>query len=223
MKLKTITTLLILFSFASLKVSSQSSLPYWKEVQAFKKLDSSNFPAAHQILFIGSSSFTMWKDVQQYFPSYPILNRAFGGSSLPDLIQYRYDILYPYQPRQIVIYCGENDFAASDTVSVETVVGRFKTLFYLLRVKYPNTTVAYVSMKPSHSRLQLLPKYKEANMHIRNYLASQNKTSFIDVYSQMLNADGSIMDDIFLQDKLHMNAKGYAIWKKIILPYLLKK
>jgi lysophospholipase L1-like esterase len=30
------------------------------------------------------------------------------------------------------------------------------------------------------------------------------------------------MDDIFEGDKLHMNAKGYDIWQKIILPYLDK-
>jgi lysophospholipase L1-like esterase len=38
----------------------------------------------------------------------------------------------------------------------------------------------------------------------------------------MLKADGTPMTDIFLEDNLHMNAKGYAIWQKIIEPYLLK-
>ena len=31
------------------------------------------------------------------------------------------------------------------------------------------------------------------------------------------------MQDIFIEDDLHMNAKGYAIWQKAIEPYLLKK
>jgi lysophospholipase L1-like esterase len=38
----------------------------------------------------------------------------------------------------------------------------------------------------------------------------------------MLNADGSPIPEIFVEDRLHMNAKGYAIWKKILQPYLLK-
>ena len=46
---------------------------------------------------------------------------------------------------------------------------------------------------------------------------------FIDVYHKMLKPDGTPMDNIFLEDKLHMNAKGYAIWQKAIEPYLLKK
>ncbi len=217
-----ITGIFILFLFVAVTSSAQEKLPYWKEVQALKAADSAKFPAANQILFIGSSSFTLWKDVQEYFPSKPILNRAFGGSTLVDLIRYRYDVIYPYQPKQIVMYCGENDFASSDTVTVAMVVQRFETMFTLIRAKYKNVPFAYVSMKPSPSRARLMPKYKEANSQIKIYLSKQTKTAFIDVYHAMLMADGSSMPDIFKEDNLHMNAKGYAIWKKIIAPYLLK-
>jgi lysophospholipase L1-like esterase len=38
----------------------------------------------------------------------------------------------------------------------------------------------------------------------------------------MLGAEGKPLPDIFVSDQLHMNAKGYAIWTKIIAPHLLK-
>jgi lysophospholipase L1-like esterase len=38
----------------------------------------------------------------------------------------------------------------------------------------------------------------------------------------MLGNNGEPMKEIFLEDNLHMNAKGYAIWKKFIEPHLLK-
>ena len=213
----------ILFLFISVNLFAQNTKPaFWDDIQAFKKQDSSHFPEKGQILFTGSSSFTYWKDVNDYFPGYHILNRGFGGSTLPDLIRYTPDVIYPYKPRQIVIYCGENDFASSDTVSVPTVVQRFKTLFVLIRKKYKNVPLAYVSMKPSPSRAHLMPKYKEANAQIRAFLAKQKKTDFIDVYSQMLKPDGTPIDGIWRDDKLHMIAKGYAIWQKIIEPYLKK-
>lgn len=196
--------------------------PFWDDIQSFKKQDSISFPGTGKILFVGSSSFTKWKDVQNYFPSYPIINRGFGGSSLPDVIRYSEDVIFKYQPKQIVIYCGENDFAASDTVSAETVVARFKELFSLIRSRYKNVPIDYISMKPSPSRKHLLPKFLVANMAIKNYLKKKRKTDFIDVYYKMLKADGTPMDDIFIEDKLHMNAKGYAIWQKVIEPYLLK-
>ena len=208
-----------LFSSAT---QAQGNIPFWKEVQALKQKDSLAFPAPGQTLFIGSSSFTMWKDAQDYFPKHKILNRAFGGSTLLDMIRFRYEVVFPYQPKQIVLYCGENDFASSDTVTVSMVVERFKTFYSLMRARYPVVPFLYVSMKLSPSRAHLMSKYKEANQLIAEFLKQDKKSAFADVYSKMLKADGSPMDDIFLQDRLHMTAKGYAIWKKILEPLLIK-
>ncbi len=213
---------LIAFLFVTTVQAQDTLAPFWKEIKAFKQQDSTMFPVSNQILLIGSSSFTLWKDVQSYFPSYPILNRSFGGSKFVDLIRYRYDVIYPYQPKQILIYCGENDFAANDTVTVDMVVQRFQTLYKLIRAKYRTVPLVYVSMKPSPSRLHLLSKYVEGNKRIKNWLATKPRTAFVNVYDAMLTKDGKPMPDIFKEDNLHMNAKGYAIWKKILRPYLMK-
>ncbi len=197
--------------------------PFAKEVAAFQQQDSLAFPAKQQILLIGSSSFTLWKDVQQYFPEYPILNRAFGGSTLADVWRYRQQIIAPYQPRQIIVYCGENDFAASDTVTVTTVVNRFTQLFAYIRSVYPKVPVAYVSMKPSPSRRHLLAKYQAANTAIQQWLATQKRTAFIDVYQPMIQSNGEPLSYIFLKDSLHMYAQAYAIWQQYMKPVLRKK
>ncbi len=177
-------------------------------------------PPANEILFIGSSSFTKWKDVQDYFPSHPIINRGFGGSSLPDVIYYANDIIFPYHPKQIVIYCGENDFSAPGGIEPEVVVNRVKQLYALIREKYPKIPVEYISMKPSPSREALLDKMKTANKMIRKWLKKKKHAHFINVYDAMLNTDGSLRQEIYLNDNLHMNATGYKIWQKIIEPYL---
>ena len=209
----------LIMAFVLLKAQT----PFYNDIQHFKKLDSAQFPPQHAILFVGSSSFTKWKDMQDYFPGYPIINRGFGGSSLPDVIQYANDIIIPYQPKQIVIYCGENDLAGTDTtVSGKIVFERFKQLFVLIRKQLPNVPIAYVSMKPSPSRIKLWPKMITGNALIKKYLVKQKRTMYIDVYNNMFNKDGTVMKDIFVEDNLHMNAKGYAIWQKIIKPYLLK-
>lgn len=195
---------------------------FYSNIQKFKSQDSVNFPPKHAILFIGSSSFTKWTDVQEYFPGFTIINRGFGGSSLPDLIRYADDIIFPYAPRQIVIYCGENDFAASDTVSVQLVFNRFKQLFQLIRQRLPDTEVAFISMKPSPSRKKDRQKQAACNSLIKNYLKKQKNTSYIDVYHKMLNKDKTPIKEIFTKDSLHMNANGYKIWQKIMEPYLIK-
>ncbi|HEY1021700.1 MAG TPA: GDSL-type esterase/lipase family protein, partial [Flavisolibacter sp.] len=179
-------------------------------------------PAAQPILLIGSSSFTRWNDVQEHFPGYTIINRGFGGSQLTDVIRYFYEIVMPYAPKQVVIYCGENDFAASPNLPSETVVQRFKTLFGMIRQNYPQATIHFVSMKPSPSRVALLDKFQQANKKIHDFLKSQKNDGFIDVYGAMLDASGKVRTDIFVSDNLHMNAEGYRIWQKIIHPYLKK-
>lgn len=120
------------------------------------------------------------------------------------------------------MYCGENDFASSETVTVDMVIDRFKSLFMLIRAKYPKVPIAFVSMKPSPSRKHLMKKYEVANEIISLWLKEKKKTKYIDVFHSMLDKDGQPMADIFLADNLHMNAKGYAIWKKLIKPALKK-
>src|SRR6185295_12772161 len=97
------------------------------------------------------------------------------------------------------------------TVTAQTVFNRFKQLFKMIRSRHGNVSVLYISMKPSPSRQQLMPKFEEGNELIKNYLAKKKKAVFIDVYHAMLNADGTPMKDIFLEDSLHMNPRGYAI------------
>ena len=195
--------------------------PFWNDIQNFKKQDSVSFPPKNAILLIGSSSFTKWTDVQDYFPGYTIINRGFGGSTLLDEIRYVNDIVFPYQPKQIIIYCGENDLASSDTVTASMVLDRFKHLFQMIRDK-SEAPIAYISMKPSPSRRHLFPKMREGNQLIKDFLATQKNTAFIDVHQKMLDLTGEPLPEIFLDDSLHMNAKGYAIWKKEMEPYMQK-
>lgn len=213
---------LALFLVTVCTVSALCAQPFRKEIDDFKRKDSIEKPVPGMILFTGSSSFTKWTDVRDYFPGVPILNRAFGGSTLVDMIRYADEAVIRYNPKQVVIYCGENDVAASDTVTAQVVLQRFQTLFTMIRAKLKNVPVAFVSLKPSPSRWKFHTIYVEANRLIRQYLSQQRNAVFINVYDAMLNADGSVMTDIFLGDNLHMNAKGYQIWQPILAPHLLR-
>jgi len=213
---------LFLLTCAADLQAQQEPYPFWNDIRQFKTSDSLRPPPKNAILFVGSSSFTNWKDVQDYFPDYPIINRGFGGSSLTDVIRYADEIIYPYKPKQVVIYCGENDFAADDSVTASLVFARFMKLFTMIRGKLNEVPVVYVSMKPSPSRQRLMPAMETANEQIKAYLKTKKRTSFVDVYHKMLTHDGQPIDSIFNSDKLHMNKYGYAIWKKEITPFLMK-
>ena len=207
------------FAFQSLYAQQP---PFYEEIQKLKKQDSISFPPKNAILFVGSSSFRKWEDVQSYFAKYTIINRGFGGSTLPDVLRYANDIILPYHPKQVVIYCGDNDLASSDTITPKIVADRFKTLFHIIRKNLPEANISYVSIKPSPSRMHLMPEMKQANLLIKSFLQKQRNTCFINVFNPMLLPDGQPRREIFLEDSLHMNKKGYDIWKKAIQPYLIK-
>lgn len=196
--------------------------PFWNDIQAFAKKDSAQLPPKNAILFVGSSSFTKWTDVQAYFPGYTIINRGFGGSTLKDVIRYAYDVILPYAPKQVVVYCGENDLAGDPTLTGADVAQRFETLFGMIRQNLPSATIDFISLKPSPSRQALFPAFQKANMLIKAFLEKQPNAHFIDVYAPMLDASGSPRKDIFIEDRLHMNATGYKIWQRVLLPYLKK-
>lgn len=198
--------------------------PFEGEIKVFAKSDSIVAPLQGKIVFAGSSSFAKWKDINQYFPGYPIINRGFGGSNLLDVILYVNETITKYKPKQVVIYCGENDLASSDTVSPEIVLDRFSILFNLIRKQLGNkSNITFISIKPSISRWRLEAKIVAANTLIANFIEKQTNANFINIHNAMLQGDGSVMKDIFNADNLHMNAKGYAIWQKIIAPSLLGK
>jgi lysophospholipase L1-like esterase len=211
---------LVAMLLSSIAMQAQQP-PFYEEIQEFIKQDSARYPPQNAILFTGSSSFNFWKDMQEYFPNHTLINRGFGGSSLPDVIRYADQIIYPYHPKQVVIYCGENDLAVENTTP-ETVLSRLTTLVGMIRGKFANIPIVYVSIKPSPSRAHLMPVMVRANRMIKEYLETQKKAVFVDVYSKMLLPDGKPNGDIFTQDNLHMNAKGYAIWKQAIEPYLIR-
>ena len=202
--------LLLLLCLVSVTAIAQEK-PFWKEISAFVKQDSINKPKDGVILFVGSSSFRLWTDVKKDFNNENILNRAFGGATLMDMIRYKDQNLLNYHPSKIVLYCGENDVASSDKVDGKEVFQRFKTLFDIIRKQYPEVPFVFISIKPCLLRWSMKDRMMDANQRISSFLSHKKKTTFVDIWDAMLE-NGEPKKDIFREDNLHMNAKGYAIW-----------
>ena len=215
---KALAFLVVFLLFAN--VYSQNKPAFWDDIQQFKTLNKENPPPKGAILLLGSSSFTYWRDVNSYFPGKTFVNRGFGGSTLTDLNFYSDELLKPYAPKQIIIYCGENDLAANENLKPREVFNRFKHFYAEIRKYYPEVPVAYVSMKMSPSREKLWPKYTVANAMIKKFMDRKENAEYIDITKAMNSAEGKIREDLFLEDRLHMKPEGYHIWKKVMEPYL---
>lgn len=224
LNMKQFNFLLLLFWLAT-NLNGYAQVPnkFQSQIDAFKKQDSLQAPIKNPILFVGSSSFRKWTNINTDLSGYPILNRAFGGSSLPDLITFANETIIQYHPKQIYIYCGDNDLGHSDSVTTTMVLERFKTLYANIRKGLgKKVPIVYVSIKPSIARWKLENKIIETNALIQSFLSKEKNTQFLDIHSAMLNENKEVLKDIFIADNLHMNQKGYAIWTKIITPTLLK-
>lgn len=203
-----------------LSVSVHAQNKWEATIQAFEKEDRATPPPRDPVLFVGSSSFAYWTDVQRYFPNKTILNRGFGGSELSDVLHYADRVILAYRPKQIVVYAGENDLAVGNKTAAD-VCRLFVQLFAKVRQAQPGVPVAYVSIKPSPSRWQLKPQMDEANRLIREYLARQRDAQFVDVVPIMLDpATQRPKPRIFKPDSLHMNAEGYKLWAELLRPVL---
>ncbi|WP_295794545.1 GDSL-type esterase/lipase family protein [Mucilaginibacter sp.] len=212
--------LLFLLVCIGSQLHAQAGFPFDNEIRDFKHQDSLKFPPKNGILFIGSSSIRKWTDLEQRFSNEPIIRRGVGGCELWQIVDYYTPyILFPYQPRKIFIYAGENDIAAGKTGKF--VFEEFQKLWEMINKKLSKATIYFMSVKPSPSRVKFIGEVNIANGLIRSYLKNKKNSIFIDV-STVLYAPGSTMVDnsLFEGDLLHLNSKGYDKWQKVLEPFV---
>ena len=212
---------LLLLLLASLSLAGQRADPnrFAAEIAAFERADSLQPVEPGIALFVGSSSVRFWQSLAEDFPDYRVLNRGFGGSAFSDLLHYADRIIYPYRPSVVFVYEGDNDINAGD--SPKSVLKQAKRLRKEMAEQLgPEVPVVFISPKPSVARWHLREQYEEANEHLEHYAEKTPHTYFADVWTPSLTPDGEVRDDIFIGDNLHMNARGYAIWREVIGPFL---
>lgn len=189
--------------------------PFGSEIKAMEAKDKQSPPPKGIIVMVGSSSFRMWWNMEQDMLPYKVLNRGFGGAMIDHVLGYMDRIVLPYQPKKIVMYCGENDIAAGFTP--QRVLKDFQTFVERCRTKLPTVKIYYVCMKPSPARWSIWDKFQVGNRLIEKYCTTDPGLTFIDVSKKMIKQDGTVRKDIYTGDMLHMNKKGYTdIWAPMI-------
>lgn len=198
-------------------LATHDSTRWQKDIAAFRAMDATNRPPDGCIVFVGSSSIRLWKTLAQDFPGLPVVNRGFGGSQLADSVNYAEELITSYHPRQVVIYAGGNDIKAGK--APELVYGDFVALAKKIRAGAPRASIAFISSAPNPARWAQVEEVRKLNSLVSAYCARHDCT-FINVFPLMLGPDGVPKPDIYVADRLHMNAKGYAIWREAVGPHL---
>jgi len=210
----------VLFGVLSfwLTIPVYSQWAFEEEIMNFEKMDLSSPPGNEIVLFTGSSSIRMWKSLSEDFSKQNVINRGFGGSQFTDLLYYYDRVIYPYSPRKILIYEGDNDIANGK--NADQVLSDFQLLADKMRLDFPDCKIAFISIKPSPSRWHLKDEMIKANQLIEQYCES-NDITFIDIFSPMIY-NGRPIPDLYISDSLHMTEKGYEIWVEETISFVTR-
>jgi lysophospholipase L1-like esterase len=209
---------ILLFLLLSFGVFAQNR--FEREIVAYEKQDSVALPAKGMKLFIGSSSFRLWKSFDADTKGMNAFNRGFGGSTFKDALYYFDRMVVKYQPSWVFVYEGDNDLASGQ--SPEEIAAQFEEFSSRLAKQVPGAKLVFVSARPSLARETMKAKQQDLNQRISSISAKKKGHFVIDMHSPFYYADGSLMQDIFVADKLHLNEKGYAIFAKQIQNFVEK-
>jgi lysophospholipase L1-like esterase len=162
----------------------------------------------------------MWTNLENDFKGKNVLNRGFGGSTMRDLLHYADELIISYNPRSIFIYEGDNDLGFANRTPKE-ILASADSLLKIIRTKLPPTVKVYfISPKPSIARWHLKDQYISFNKKFELWAQNRKNVYIIDVWNPMINADGSVRKELFIEDGLHMNRAGYHVWLAQIRPFV---
>lgn len=190
------------------------------DIMAFEAEDKLAFPPQGAIVLTGSSSIARWnKQAQAALAPLTVIPRGFGGSIMNDALYYIDRVALVYKPRAILVYEGDNDTGTG--VPNAEILGQLQQLIDKVHQVLPQTRIYVLSIKPSVLRKAIWPVAQEVNAAYKALAAQDPLVFYVDVATPLLQADGTVMTDIFIGDNLHLNDKGNEIWGRTIKAALL--
>jgi len=202
-----LTAIICFFAF---DLFAQDPLIFKSEVNEISKISVEQDTVPTYIVFTGSASIRIWKDIQTYFPGKKIINAGFGGSQFSDILFYNQRLIINFKPKQIFIYSGDNDLEARGCPG--SIFKIAKNLVETIRKALPETEIVFISIKPCPARWELRAEQRELNFLLKQYASQTSYVKFIDVWTKMIDINGQLRSDLYLENGLHMNKAGYDIW-----------
>ncbi len=189
-----------------------------KQIAAYEAMDRIQPPPNNAILFIGSSSIRRWSTLAKDFPHHQVINRGFGGSHIVDATHFADRIIFPYQPKMILLRAGGNDISVGK--SPEQVFEDYKAFVAKVRERLPKTKIVYCSIFPSPSNRTKWDAFKALNTLIEKYSRYQSDLKYIETFDMVLGPGGQPRPELFAPDRLHLSAEGYRLLAERVRPFL---
>lgn len=161
------------------------------------------------LLFYGSSTFGIWKTVEEEFKDMNAINAGFGGSTSDEAL-FHYDrVAKPFAPKIMLWYFGDNEPVCSYTV--EETKELFSATWERFVNDFPGIKIITIATKTSFARDEYAPFVKELNAWQKEEAAKRPYLTYIETADICKDNNGEYIFENYLEDKLHFGRKGYDI------------
>lgn len=216
-----------LFSFLIISLSScnkavdmskyQEASKVWeKEIQQLEAKDKAETDPQNAILFVGSSSIRLWKNIKTDMQPYPVVQRGYGGSKFSDNLFYVERLVKPHDFRALALFFANDITGGTNDRTPEELAAIVKETIRKVRAIKPNKPIFLIEITPTNLRWKVWTQAKEANNLLKNMSQKMKNVHFIETAAAYLDAEGKPRGELFGPDQLHQNQKGYDIWAAII-------
>lgn len=215
--------LIVFFAFLFSKTNlisyfrpSTTSYYYEEKQTLFDNLPQS----ANSIYFLGDS-LTDGCEWSELFSNSKIKNRGITGDTSEGVLK-RLNQINKSKPQKIFIMIGINDFL--DNTETTKILDNYQKIITTIRADSPKTKIYIESVLPLNFELDKTKRpinnqnISDFNNNLKNFSDNSN-IFYIDLYSKFLNLSGQL-DQQYTFDGIHLNGKGYLIWKNEISKYI---
>ena len=172
-------------------------------------------------IFFGDS-ITERYDLDKYFHNSDYINKGIGGNTTRDLLARINKDVIDYNPSNVVILIGTNDYSVGK-IGKEETIQNIENLLLILKIKLPETKIYVESIYPVDEEKtsdRFNEDYRFINDKVKLLCEDMDYVSYVDLYNNLL--DGGKLNSKYSEDGLHLNNDGYVVVSNKLSKYLTK-
>lgn len=173
------------------------------------------------VVFLGNS-ITAGVDWNELLQLPQARNRGISGDLTYGVLQ-RLDEVIEGHPAKVFILIGINDIGRNIPDSL--ILKNHEQMIRRIQAGSPKTKIYFQTLMPVNNTFTQHPTHYNKDEHIKAVndgiarLVAQYHITLVALHDHFLDASGKMNAD-YTMDGLHLNAKGYAVWKDVLKAYL---
>lgn len=186
------------------------------EIAKLKALDKTEKHSKEAILFLGSSSVRRWETIAEDMAPYEVIRRGYGGAKYADLAVFAEELVAAHEYRAVVVYVGNDVTGAETDATPEQVAAWCRHVADVALARQPEAKVFIVGVTPTPKRWAAQPKIELVNAALRALCFQDKRVFYVVTSPNFINKEGVPREELFVEDKLHLNEAGYKLWAERI-------